>query len=133
MNCTACKNPNNSNSVQCEWCGYNLTHSNENFSSIDMNSINITLSFDGAWMFWDATVKVLVDDMLVGSGSLKNGFHIEFALSKTQPIIILKHAFSTQKINIPKLEFGKKYEFILSYDRYLKGDFNSTPSRIIET
>jgi hypothetical protein len=133
MNCTSCKNPNNSNAAQCEWCGYSLINSNEKISDIDRASIKITLSFDGAWMIFDFTVKVFADGELVGSGSLKNGFHLEFNLLKTQPILIVKHAFRSQKIKIPKLEIGKNYELILSYDRYWKGNFNCTPSRIIKT
>ncbi len=130
MYCPNCKNPNNSNAVQCEWCGYNLIHSNE---TISVNSIKITVSFDGAWMIFDATVKVFADDELMGTGSLKNGFHIEFSLSKTRPILTVKHAFRSQKIEIPELEIGKSYELILSYDRYLKGNFNGKPSRIIKS
>jgi hypothetical protein len=84
-------------------------------------------------MILDATVKVFADDVLVGTGSLKNGFHIEFIVTKTQPIVVIKHVFRSQKIKITKLEFGSSYEIILGYDRYLKGNFNSTPARIIKT
>lgn len=105
----------------------------ENIKNHHTNDIHITLSFDGVWMILDATVKVYADDVLVGTGSLKNGFHIEFSVTKTQPIIIVKHAFRSEKIKINKLEIGKNYEIILGYDRYLKGNFNSSPVKIIKT
>jgi len=131
MICPSCKNPNTQSHSICEWCGYNLGQS-ENPTS-NSTSIAITVHFEGIWMIFDVNVKLYVDDTLIGKGSLKNGFNFEFNVSKSQPIIVIKHAFRSQKINIPKLEKGRKYEFILSYDRFLKGNFNGDPQKIIKT
>jgi len=105
----------------------------ENIKNPPTNNIQITLSFDGEWMILDANVKIFVDEVLVGTGSLKKGFKIELSVTKNQPVIVVKHAFRSQNIEINKLEFGRNYEIILGYDRYLKGNFNSTPARIIKT
>lgn len=132
MNCPTCKNPNKTNATQCEWCGFGLTPSNQNAFNSKENIINITISFDGTWFLIDSKVKLFADDILVGSGSIINGFHIEFTVSKTYPIIKIKHSlFRSQILKIPKLELGGNYEIIISYDRWLKGNFNSKPVRII--
>lgn len=128
-NCTTCKNPVSIESVVCEWCGARV-YSNQDANKFNNDlSILVTISFEGIWMIIDANVKVFVDDDLVGSGSCKNGFHIEFETSKERPIILLKHAFRSQKIEIPRLIKGEKYEVTLSYDRWIQGNFNSSPKK----
>ena len=105
----------------------------ENIKNPTANNIQITVSFDGEWMILDATVKVFVDEVLIGTGSLKKGFKIELSVTKNHPTIVVKHAFRSQNIKINKLEFGRHYQIILGYDRYLKGNFNSTPAKMIKT
>jgi hypothetical protein len=128
MTCPKCKNPNNSSNLQCEWCGVNFNKS-ENENS-DFTKIELTVNFEGVWIIFDVNVKLYADDKLVGTGSLKHGFSIEFNTPKAQPILVVKHMFRSQKIKIPNLEIGKKYELLLSYDRFLKGNFNNTPHKI---
>jgi hypothetical protein len=131
MNCPKCKNPVSFQSNLCEWCGNKINVNNSTYEPSDVK-IHITISFEGIWLIGDTKVKIFADDILVGTGSLKNGFHIEFTLSKTQPILLVKHGWRSKKIEIPKLELGSNYEIFISFDRWLKGNFNSKPSNIIK-
>jgi hypothetical protein len=128
-NCSTCKNPMSIESEFCEWCGARVHTDLGAYKFNNDLNIFVTISFEGIWAILDANVKVFVDDDLVGSGSCKNGFHIDFTTPKEQPIIVLKHAFRSQKIDIPRLVKGEKYEVTVSYDRYIKGNFNSTPKK----
>lgn len=128
-NCPTCKNPVAIESVVCEWCGARVYSIQDAQKFNNDLSILVTISFEGAWVIFDYNVKVFVDDDLVGSGSFKNGFHIEFETSKERPIIVIKHAFRSQKIDIPKLLKGEKYEVTLGFDRLIKGNFNSSPKK----
>jgi hypothetical protein len=115
-----------------EIIGYKTDGGNGASISSEVGKINITISFEGTWFIFDSKVEIIADDILVGSGSIKNGFQIEFTSPKAKPNLIVKHTFRTQKIEIPMLELGANYEIIISYDRHLKGNFNSKPKKIIK-
>lgn len=138
MNCPTCKNPVTPQSSLCEWCGNKIISINGDENNIQQEGIiNLTVSFEGTtnqgnWFLFDQDVKILCDERIVGSGSLKNGFHVEFKVDKTQPILILKRfPFRSQTIEIPKLEYGSNYEIIVSFN-FLWGNFEKNPINIIK-
>jgi hypothetical protein len=100
-------------------------------------SIFISFCFDGAWMLYDSTVEIYANDSVVGHGSLKNGFKIDFYISSNTPIIKVKSKIAVfamlptkskyREICIPVLEFGKKYKVSLSFDRWFSGIFKGVP------
>jgi hypothetical protein len=100
-------------------------------------SIFLSFCFDGAWMLYDSTVEIYANDSVVGHGSLKNGFKIDFYISSNTPIIKIKSRIAVfamlptkskyREISIPVLEFGKKYNVSLSFDRWFSGTFKGVP------
>ena len=137
MNCPTCKNPVTPQSSLCEWCGNKIISINGDENNLNQEGkISLTISFEGVWFLIDSNVKIFADDILVGSGSLKNGFHVEFTIDKTQPIVLLKimalnFPIRSKKIEIPKLEHGSNYEIIISYSR-LWGNFEKNPVNILK-
>lgn len=134
MNCPTCKNPLTNSTTICEWCGGKIiTLESENQSSM-VGKINVTISFEGVWLIFDSNVKIFADDILVGTGSLKNGFNINFYLEKQQPILLLKIMLKdivirSQKIELQKFDFGASYEIKVNYSRTW-GNFSSKPLAI---
>ena len=113
----------------------NDTNVNENQHNKEEQSIFLSICFDGVWMLIDSTVEVYVNNSVVGHGSLKDGFKIDFYISSNRPIVRLKikNLISrTQEIMIPNLEFGKKYNLSLAYDRWLTLNFKKIPISFIE-
>jgi serine/threonine protein kinase len=98
-------------------------------SSVATN-IQVSISFEGVFTLIDHKVNVYADDIKVGTGSLRNGFHLNFIVYRSQPILVVSILFKRKKIAIPKLEIGKKYEITIDFDRYIKGNFNSKPKEI---
>ena len=111
------------------------SNGNETHRIKEQENIFLSICFDGAWIIIDSTVEVYVNNSVVGHGSLKDGFKIDFYISSNRPIIKLKikNLISrTQEIMIPNLEFGKKYNVLLAYDRWLTGNFKKIPNSFIE-
>ena len=131
MNCPTCKNPLTNSATNCEWCGGEIINLETENQSSNVGKINVTISFEGVWLIIDSNVKIYADDILVGIGSLKNGFQINFTIEKPQPTILIKimlmeMVIRSQKIELPKFDFGASYEIKVRYSRTW-GNFSSKP------
>jgi hypothetical protein len=100
MNCPTCKNPIESSSVICEWCG-NSIHLNKEFEGIGDYPFLIHFFFEKtsrADFSKHSSVMIFVDKVMVHEFIINSGCDFHFYLANKNPIIEISYDKGLKKI-----------------------------------
>lgn len=130
MNCPTCKNPNQENAIECEWCGANFLINNQDYSQ-SSNTI-LRFVFDGTTFFPNNNFSVFINGILTKSSTIKEGMVFEIAQTQVLPLIQIEVSkLDKVTLLIPNLDINKNYLITLEYSLWWP-KFKSTPKSIEE-
>jgi hypothetical protein len=107
MNCPTCKNPNQENAIECEWCGNNLAAASRD-SGADSNCIlNFHLPKPKS-NYGQRGVMIFINEIMVHEFLVNNGCDFSFSLKKSNPVISISENSGKKLHRLPNFNFDLK-------------------------
>jgi hypothetical protein len=111
MNCPTCKNPNQENVIECEWCGNNLAVASKNSYAESNCVLNFYLPKPKS-NYGQRGVMIFIDEIMVHEFLVNDGCDFDFSLRESNPIISVSLNAGKKRHRLSNYNFdleNKKY------------------------